>query len=95
MRKHAKFTHVINEIEVMCERPRVNVKAERGSTFTFTRDLPYIRDLKRRKRPGCQNGNRKSIFSLFKRSDPTNSYNGGSSLPLFYFTRVKYTRVRT
>ena len=54
MRKHAKFTHVINEIEVMCERPRVNVKAERGSSFTFTRDLPYIRDLKRRERPGRQ-----------------------------------------
>ena len=26
----------------MYERPRVNVKVERGSTFTFTRDLPYI-----------------------------------------------------
>ena len=54
MRTHVKFTHVINEIEAMCERPRVNVKAERGSSFTFTRDLPYIRDLKRRERPGRQ-----------------------------------------
>ena len=26
----------------MHERPRVDVKVERGSTFTFTRDLPYI-----------------------------------------------------
>ena len=26
----------------MYERPPVNVKVERGSTFTFTRDLPYI-----------------------------------------------------
>ena len=26
----------------MHERPRVNVKVERGLTFTFTRDLPYI-----------------------------------------------------
>ena len=26
----------------MYERPRVNVKVERGSTFPFTRDLPYI-----------------------------------------------------
>ena len=65
MRKHAKFTHVINEIEVMCERPRVNVKAERGSTFTFTRDLPYIRDLKRRERPGLQKWQPEvDIFSL-------------------------------
>ena len=26
----------------MYERPRVNVNVERGSTFTFTRDLLYI-----------------------------------------------------
>ena len=26
----------------MYEKPRVNVKVERGSTFTFTRHLPYI-----------------------------------------------------
>ena len=26
----------------MYERPRVNVKVERGSTFTFTRHLPCI-----------------------------------------------------
>ena len=26
----------------MYERPPVNVKVERGSTFTYTRDLPYI-----------------------------------------------------
>ena len=26
----------------MYERPDVNVKVERGRTFTFTRDLPYI-----------------------------------------------------
>ena len=26
----------------MYERSRVNVKVERGSTFTFTRDLPFI-----------------------------------------------------
>ena len=32
----------VNEIEAMYERPRVNVKVERGSTFTSTRDLPYI-----------------------------------------------------
>ena len=65
MRKHAKFTHVINEIEVMCERPRVNVNAERGSSFTFTRDLPYIRDLKRRERPGRQKWQPEvDIFSL-------------------------------
>ena len=54
MRTQEKFTHVINEIEAMWERPRVNVKAERGSTVTFKRDLPYIRDLKRRERPGRQ-----------------------------------------
>ena len=38
---HLKFT-LVNKIEAMYERPRVNVKVERGSTFTFTRDLPYI-----------------------------------------------------
>ena len=26
----------------MYERPRVNVKVERGLTFTFTRHLPHI-----------------------------------------------------
>ena len=38
---YVKFTRV-NEIETMYERPRVNVKVERGSTFTYTRDLPYV-----------------------------------------------------
>ena len=32
----------VNKIEAMYERTRLNVKLERGSTFTFTRDLPYI-----------------------------------------------------
>ena len=32
----------VNTIEATYERLRVNVKVERGSTFTFTRDLPYI-----------------------------------------------------
>ena len=32
----------VNEIEAVYERPRVNVKDQRGSTFTITRDLPYI-----------------------------------------------------
>ena len=41
MPTHVNFSRV-NKIEVMCERSRVNVKVERGSTFTFTRDLPYI-----------------------------------------------------
>ena len=40
-RTPVKFTRV-NEIEARYERPRVNVKVERGSTFTSTRDLPYI-----------------------------------------------------
>ena len=41
VRTQAKFTRV-NDIEVVYERPRENVKVERGSTFTFTRDLSYI-----------------------------------------------------
>ena len=41
MRTHVKFTGV-NEMETMYERPLVNVKVERRSTFTFTRDFPYI-----------------------------------------------------
>ena len=32
----------VNEKVAMYERPRVNEKVERGSTFTFTSDLPYI-----------------------------------------------------
>ena len=32
----------MNKIEAMYQRPFVNVKIERGSTFTFTRDYPYI-----------------------------------------------------
>ena len=28
----------VNEKETLYERPRVNVKVERGSTLTFTRD---------------------------------------------------------
>ena len=32
----------MNEIKGMYGRPRVHVKVEPRSTFTFTRDLPYI-----------------------------------------------------
>ena len=32
----------VNEIEAMYERSRVNVKVEPRSTFTLTRDRPYI-----------------------------------------------------
>ena len=32
----------VNEIEATYKRPPVNVKVKRGSTFTFTRDLPNI-----------------------------------------------------
>ena len=32
----------VNEIEAMYERPHVNVKVEPRSTFTLTRDRPYI-----------------------------------------------------
>ena len=41
MRTLVNFTHV-NKIEAMYERPRVNVRVERGSTFTFMRGLSYI-----------------------------------------------------
>ena len=41
LRTQVKFT-LVNKIETMYGRPRVNVKVEWGSTFTFTRDLPYI-----------------------------------------------------
>ena len=41
MRTHINFTRV-NKIEVISDRPRVNVTVKRGSTFAFTRDLPYI-----------------------------------------------------
>ena len=32
----------VNEKEAMYERPHANVKVEEGSTFTLTRNLPYI-----------------------------------------------------
>ena len=41
MRTHGNFTRV-SKIEAVLERPRVKVKVELRSTFTFTRDLPYI-----------------------------------------------------
>ena len=41
MRTLVKFA-CVNEIEVMYEKSRVIVKVECGSTFTFTRDLPFI-----------------------------------------------------
>ena len=34
MQTHVKFTRV-NEVEAMYERPHVNMKVERGSTFTL------------------------------------------------------------
>ena len=40
---HVKVT-CLNEIETMYERPRVNVKVEGGSTFTYTRDLRDYRE---------------------------------------------------
>ena len=33
----------VNKIKAMYDLLRENVKVERGSTFTFTRDLPYMR----------------------------------------------------
>ena len=41
MRTHVNFTRV-NKIEVISDRLRVNVTVKGGSTFAFTRDLPYI-----------------------------------------------------
>ena len=41
VRTHVNFT-LVKKIGAMYERPRVNVKVDRGLTFTFTRDLPYI-----------------------------------------------------
>ena len=35
----------VNSIKAMYERPRGNVKVERGSTFTFTRVFPCIRSI--------------------------------------------------
>ena len=41
MRSHVNFPRV-NKIETMYGSPRVNVKVEPRSTFTFTRGLSYI-----------------------------------------------------
>ena len=43
VRMHVKVT-CLNEIETMYERPRVNVKVEGGSTFTYTRDVRDYRE---------------------------------------------------
>ena len=42
MSRNFYVSTLVNKIEAMYGRPRVNVKVERGSTFTFTRDLRYI-----------------------------------------------------
>ena len=41
---HAIFSlrRCVNEIEAIYDTALVSVKVERGSTFTYTRDLPYI-----------------------------------------------------
>ena len=41
VRTHVYFTYV-NKVVAMYEVPGVNVKVERGSTFTITRCLSYI-----------------------------------------------------
>ena len=41
MRTLVNFRQV-SKIEAMYERPRVNVRVERGSTFTLMRGLSYI-----------------------------------------------------
>ena len=38
VRTHVNFT-CVNKIEAIHERPRLNAKFGRGSTFTFTRDF--------------------------------------------------------
>ena len=39
VRTHVNFS-CVNKIEAIYERPRLNVKFGRGSTFTCTRDFP-------------------------------------------------------
>ena len=41
VRPHVKCA-CVSEVEAMYGRLRVNVKVEQGSTFMFTRDLPYF-----------------------------------------------------
>ena len=36
------YVRTETKIEVMFEKPRVNLKVERGSTFTFTRGFSYV-----------------------------------------------------
>ena len=42
MSRYFSLRRRVNEIEAIYERAHVSVKVERGSTFTYTRDLPYI-----------------------------------------------------
>ena len=58
MPAHVNFTRV-NKIESMYKKVQLlqNVKVERGSTFTFTRDLPYIASI-------CQRASRAKTVGL-------------------------------
>ena len=43
LRAHARKVYSpVNRIEAVYGRPRESVKVEHRSTFTFTRDLPYL-----------------------------------------------------
>ena len=65
--EHVKFT-CINEIQAIYGRPRLKVKVQRGSTFTFKGDLPYITPISFKRVKITQQW--KSPFTACRKRDP-------------------------
>ena len=65
--EHVKFT-CINEIQAIYGRPRLKVKVQRGSTFTFKGDLPYITSISFKRVKITQQW--KSPFTACRKRDP-------------------------
>ena len=80
----------------MYERPRVNVKDERGSTFTFTRDPPYIVSILFKLRDSGNPPYERSRVNV--KVEPRSTFTfarGLSYIASISFTRVNFTCVRT
>ena len=74
----------VNTIEATFERSRVNVKVERGSTFTFTRDLgrdPFNQNSNRSDREKRTTSKGEPVFSKLFRLDRTDPLSFGPKFP--------------
>ena len=96
----------VNTIEATFERSRVNVKVERGSTFTFTRDLgrdPFNQNSNRSDREKRTTSKGEPVFSKLFRLDRTDPLSFGPKFPeslvewiapLPYIVSISFTRVK-